>query len=50
MARWWRPRSTVTPRPRRHPQLAVPDAGISATDAVLVSGTITLVWANLGDY
>lgn len=30
--------------------LAVPDAGISATDAILVSGTITLVWANLGDY
>lgn len=30
--------------------LAVPDAGISANDAVLVSGTITIVWANLGDY
>jgi hypothetical protein len=30
--------------------LAIPDAGISATDAVLVSGTITMVWANLGDY
>lgn len=30
--------------------VAVPDAGISATDAVLVSGTITLVWANLGDF
>lgn len=30
--------------------LAVPDAGISATDAVLVSGTITIVWTNLGDY
>lgn len=30
--------------------VAVPDADISATDAVLISGTITLVWANLGDY
>jgi hypothetical protein len=30
--------------------LAVPDAGISANAVVTVSGTITLVWANLGDY
>jgi len=26
------------------------DAHISATGAVLVSGTITIIWANLGDY
>lgn len=30
--------------------LAIPDAGSSGDDAVLVSGTITLLWANLGDY
>lgn len=30
--------------------LAVPDAGISSNDTVTVNGTITMVWANLGDY
>lgn len=30
--------------------LSVPDAGSSANDTVTVSGTITLIWANLGDY
>jgi hypothetical protein len=30
--------------------LAVPDAGSSGDDAVTVNGTITLLWANLGDY
>lgn len=30
--------------------VAVPDADVSATDAVLISGTITIVWASLGDY
>lgn len=30
--------------------LAVPDADSSSNDTVSVSGTITLVWANLGDY
>ncbi len=30
--------------------LAVPDAGISASAVVTVNGTITIVWANLGDY
>ena len=28
---------------------AVPDAGSTANDTLTVSGTITLVWANLGD-
>lgn len=30
--------------------VAVPDADSSASDTVAVSGTITIVWANLGDY
>lgn len=30
--------------------LAVPDAGSSASDTVTVSGTITITWVNLGDY
>jgi hypothetical protein len=30
--------------------LAVPDANISATDTITLNGTITLTWANLGDY
>lgn len=30
--------------------VAIPDADISATDAVLISGTITLIWSNLGDF
>lgn len=30
--------------------LVVPDADSTGNDAVLVSGTITLVWSNLGDY
>lgn len=30
--------------------LAVPDAGSSASDTVTVSGTITIVWSNLGNY
>lgn len=30
--------------------LAVPDAGISATAVVTVNGTITVVWTSLGDY
>lgn len=30
--------------------LAVPDAGSSANDTVAVTGTITIVWANLGDW
>lgn len=30
--------------------LAVPDADSSGNDAVTVNGTITLTWANLGDY
>ena len=30
--------------------LAVPDADSSASDTVAVSGTVTLIWANLGDY
>jgi len=30
--------------------LAVPDADSSANDTVAVSGTITIIWANLGDY
>lgn len=30
--------------------LAVPDADISANDTITVNGTITLTWANLGDY
>lgn len=29
--------------------LAVPDAGSSANDTISVSGTVTLVWVNLGD-
>jgi hypothetical protein len=29
---------------------AVVDAGISATDTLRVNGTITLMWANLGDF
>ena len=29
--------------------LAVPDAGSTANDTLTVSGTVTLVWANLGD-
>lgn len=30
--------------------VAVPDADSSASDTLAVSGTITIVWANLGDY
>lgn len=30
--------------------LAVPDAGSSANDTIAVAGTITIVWANLGDF
>lgn len=30
--------------------VAIPDADIAATGAVLLSGTITLLWASLGDY
>ena len=30
--------------------IAVPDADSSASDTVAVSGTIILIWANLGDY
>lgn len=29
--------------------LAIPDAGSTADDTITVSGTVTLVWANLGD-
>lgn len=29
--------------------IAVPDAGSTANDTITVSGTVTLVWANLGD-
>jgi hypothetical protein len=29
--------------------IAVPDAGSTANDTFTVSGTITLVWSNLGD-
>lgn len=29
--------------------LAVPDAGSSASDTIVVAGTVTLVWVNLGD-
>lgn len=28
---------------------AVPDAGSTGNDTLIVSGTITLVWSNLGD-
>ena len=30
-------------------KLAVPDAGSTGNDTLIVSGTITLVWSNLGD-
>jgi len=29
---------------------ATPDAGSTATDALLVNGTVTLLWSNAGDY
>lgn len=32
-----------------HLNFAVPDAGSTANDTLTVSGTITLVWSNLGD-
>jgi hypothetical protein len=30
--------------------IAIPDAECAGDDAILVNGTITIVWANLGDY
>lgn len=33
-----------------HLNLAVPDADSSSNDTITVSGTITIVWSNLGDY